>query len=81
MKYVDWVRTESAQNDYAIIAAYLVAHSFSEGLSAFVARAALRNYTRFRRKPHADVWRELDLVRYEYDDGEGVLSFEALPRS
>jgi len=67
LKYVDWVRGEYAQNDYSSIKAFLVAHSFTDGLLGYVEEAARRYYTVFRRTPRTAVWNDVTLVRYGYD--------------
>jgi len=76
MKYVDWVRDEYAQNDYSSIKAFLVAHSFADGLLEYVEAVAKRYYTVFRRTPKSAVWNDLQLVRYRYDSGTTKVGFE-----
>lgn len=72
MKYVDWVRSEYAGNDYGLIRAFLVAHEFDEkGISAHIEDAE-RSYLLNRRPPSTKQWRDITFVRYFVEESGAI---------
>lgn len=74
MKYVDWINSEYAHNNYSMIEAYIVAADFSE--EAVVARNEIcqRTYLSGLRPAVTDIWRNVKLIKYEFTDNELLLT-------
>lgn len=75
MKYVDWIKNEYADNEYAPIQAFLLGHSFEEGIEEDADNIIQRNYTIGNRPTRAASWANVKLVGYEVDDA-GELVYE-----
>ncbi len=80
MKYVDWVREEYCHNDYSMIQAYLVCHSFPDKVIEAQRRTAKRQYTMGRRPIRSLEWANLKLVQYRYNTAERLLEFQLVCR-
>jgi hypothetical protein len=78
MKYVDWVRDEYAHQDYSLIKAFLVTHSFSQEVIHYCQEAAERRFTVGRRPPESHEWRDLTLVEYRFDPQASRLRFRVV---
>lgn len=72
MKYVDWVRSEYAHDDYRQVRAFLVAKSFIDITTDNV--AARRDYTSGYHPAEERTWRGLTLVSYDVDE-KGHIAF------
>ena len=72
MKYVDWVCKEYAHNDYSLIQAFLVAHSFEE--NSLYADGMRRDYTAGYRPAETRTWQKLALVTYSVNP-RGLIEF------
>lgn len=77
MKYVDWIKNEYTDNEYAPIQAFLVGHSFEDDIEDDAEKIILRNYTIGNRPTKAASWANVKLVRYEVDDS-GELVYEPI---
>lgn len=82
MKYVDWVRSEYAHEDYSLIRAFLVAQGFDDDALRRHQELAYRLYAVRRRPPETGQWSNLTLVKYRYLAEDVRLDFQvaATPR-
>ncbi len=78
MKYVDWVCKEYAHNDYSLIQAFLVAHSFEK--DSLSANGMRRDYTAGYRPAEARTWQQLALVTYNVNP-RGLIEFSRLEKT
>ena len=62
MKYVDWINSEYAHNNYSMIEAYIVAADFSEEAVAARNEICQRTYL------------SVKLIKYEFTDNELLLT-------
>ena len=74
MKYVDWINSEYAHNNYSMIEAYIVAADFSEEAVAARNEICQRTYLSGLRPAVTDVWRNVKLIKYEFTDNELLLT-------
>jgi hypothetical protein len=77
MKYVDWVRSEYAHEDYSLIQAFLVAYDFTQAAKDEHQRS-IRRYTVGRRPIVSKEWSNLSLVSYRYDPSRRRLRFDVV---
>ncbi len=65
-KYIDWVCLEYAYGDYSLIEGYVLAHSFSQQAIEKKYEICERNYTQGSHPIENKLWKEVELVRYQY---------------
>lgn len=78
LKYVDWVRDEYCFGDYSMIHAFLVASDFPHGIAEHGKDVASRKYTVGMRPAQSLEWRNLKLVRYEFEPIQKRLKFQLI---
>jgi len=76
LKYVDWIRDEYCYGDYSMINAFLVAHSFNEGIIQHKQNVGVRRYTVGVRPAISLEWNDVKLVKYSFNAGSEKLGFE-----
>lgn len=75
MKYVDWINQEYTYGDYSMINAYIVAYDFPEEVIEYKNQVCKRNYTKGRRPTISDLWSNVKLVKYRYNNLTKDLQF------
>jgi hypothetical protein len=78
MKYVDWINQEYAHGDYYMINAFIVAFDFPEEVINYKNLVCKRNYIRGRRPTKADLWSNVKLIKYRYNNVTNSLDFEEI---
>ena len=78
MKYVDWINEEYSFGDYSMIEAFLVAYDFPEHIIEYRNKICIRNFTRGRRPTTSEIWTNIKLVKYRYNQTDNSLSFEVM---
>lgn len=76
MKYVDWIKDEYAYGDYGMINAFLLVYDFEKDVVQYAKEVGLRKYTIGRRPSKSITWRNLELVRYRFDQRNCIINFE-----
>ena len=81
LKYVDWIKDEYAGQDYSSINAYLVAYDFEDDIQDYMSNYGTRYFSIGRRPVITDIWSNITLVKYRFDELTGELFFtnETLP--
>jgi hypothetical protein len=75
MKYVDFVNSEYAFNDYSMIKAFLVAYNFSDDTIDALPEICNRRFIFGHRPAESRLWNDAHLVRYEYNSNNDVIDF------
>lgn len=75
MKYVDWVNQEYSYGDYNMIDAYLVAYDFDEEVINAKEKIAIRNFTKGTRPVLSLEWKNLELIKYQFNSDNNKLEF------
>ncbi len=75
MNYVDFIRDEYAAGDYGQIEAFILAKSISEEVITRKNEIGKRYYTIDKRPPKSNIWDNLTLIEYQYDEALGKITF------
>jgi hypothetical protein len=78
MKYVDWINQEYAHGEYYMINAFIVAFDFPIEVINHKNLVCKRNYIRGRRPTIADLWSNVKLIKYRYNNVTNNLDFEEI---
>ena len=75
MKYVDWVTKTYANGKYPMVKGIIVANDFDEKFIEYCQTHCVRNYNSGYRDSTPDVWHEIELIKYSFDDKEKKITF------
>lgn len=75
MKYVDWINQEYSHNDYHMIEAFIVAYDYSDDVLEYKEHHAKRNFVKGGRNATSQLWDNLTLIKYKFDNITNQLIF------
>ncbi len=78
MKYVDWIKSEYANDDYSIIKSYMVGFDYTPDALRNHQELVERKFIQGVRPARAAEWRDVTLVSYRFNGQSNLLDFNVV---